>query len=570
MSALSDRLVRVLVRVDGEPAPLPAPLAAVEALLLQGKFPEALKSLSGGDGAAAFLEGAARLALGDAPGAAKAAERAGAEPAAQAALRGVLAARAGDDGAADAALSAAAAAAPKRAWPWVLAASVLEARRDFAAADAALGRAVKIEPLGWIHAERARVREYLGVLPDAIASAAAAIAVDPTPEHHRLKGELHERWREHEKAAAEYARALKLAPAEAGLSWLRARALSAAGDFPGALAAAGHTLRLAPEDEGFRAWTIQLRIVAGREKEAERELAALLMDRKTGPSLRAQAAFLRAYLDMRRRRWSAARQGFEALSEGGGEGPFARKSSFYAATCRVLEDGGPASAKERLVLAGLGVSPPYTATAESVRLMAGATVLFNNVMGDEMFEFLRALCPDARPIAYHQNGDEGRLSDEMMAAAVKKGARAVFVTRGSAIVYGPLGTELMRRCVEKGLPCRALAAVSSADSILARLGADEATRRGCAVADSGALDAPGWTDARIPLTAYVSFERGDGAFERFCSSAAAARGPESPCSVFDHVIGQEPLTWRVRELAEKKNALSVSAIAHFPAKEGTK
>jgi hypothetical protein len=296
-----------------------------------------------------------------------------------------------------------------------------------------------------------------------------------------------------------------------------------------------------------------LLIAAGREKEAEKSLEGL------GP----QGEFLRGYVAMRRRKWTDARRRFEALAREQG-GSFALKASFYAAACRVLEDRGPVKPKERLTLAGLGVNPPYSATAESLRAIAGASVVFNNVMGDEMFEFLRAFCRDVRPIAYHQDGDEGRLSDEMMAEAGKKGVSAVFVTRGSAIVYGPLGTELRARCAARKLPCRTLAAVSSMESIHARLGSEPALRLGSAVADSGALDAPAWTDARVPLTAYLSLEKGDGSYARFCAGAVAARGPEASCAVYDHVIGQEPLSWRAGELAPRRAELSVSAIVHFP------
>lgn len=566
MSGAEDRLIRCLVRNDSgvTSAPLAPGLVRAEALLLAGNFLGALKALPSAGGAqAAFLEGAARLALGNVAGAEKAAARAGGEPALKAAIRALAAAHGGHCDLSEKQLELAARLRPRRAWPFVLMASVRELFRDFAGADRALGLASQREARAWIHAERARVREYLGCLPDAIASAASAIALEPSAAHHRLKGDLHERWREHRLASEEYAEALRLTPDDASLAFLWARVLSAAGLFDRARVAAVRTEKLAPAEAAYRDWRVQLDIISGNERRAERELKGMLAAPGAGATAISQARFLLSYLEMRRRRWSKAREGFDALWRKAEAGAFARKASFYAAVCRALEDGGPKRVDARLVLAGLGVDPPYTATAESLRVIAAADTVFNNVMGDEMFEFLRALCPDVRAVAYHQCGDEPALSDLMMAEA-RPGHTAVFVTRGNALVYGPLGTEMLRRCRKKGVSWLCLEGVSSMESIHARLGCDASMQLGGAVIDSAFLKPGTETDPRAALTAYLSFDRGGALYQRFCATAAAARGADAPCAVYDHVIGQEPLAWRIRDLAGKREALTCSAIAHFP------
>jgi len=543
-----------------------------QSLLLAGRFDEAVAVLDRAAAAdepyawARFFRAAAKLGLGDAAGAAKdaAAFLKSRKGAASLALAGVAEASAGRRDKGAALLRRAADAAPGEAWPCVLESVVHRAEPNLAAARDALKRAAARKPSAWVYAELAEVYEHLGILPEAIENAAEAVRLCPCVEHHRLKAHLHGCWRENAEQLAELGRALALRPGEPALLFERSKARSAAGKLPEALRDAAEAARLSPSETSLACWQIQLLALTGDRAEADRRAQALL--RRDDAAVRAQARFCLGYSALCEADAPAARRELDLCLDLSAGTPLRPKAEFY----RVLADlpRGAKAAKGSpsgpgLLLIGLGVDPPYTATAGALLAISRCDVVFNNVMGDEMFEFLRPFCRDARPVAYHQNNDEEKLSAEML-AEVRPGRTVAFVTRGSAIVQGPLGTLLLQRCRERGIEWNCAAAVSSAELLDAKFGAHPRPPAGMAVLDSRGVGEDAMSDPRLPLTLFLNMFEPDEQYPALCARLKRQYGAAHPCLILDHVIGQLPRRATIAELPGLRALLSHSAVFFIP------
>ncbi|MBI5629768.1 MAG: tetratricopeptide repeat protein [Elusimicrobia bacterium] len=448
---------------------------------------------------------------------------------------------------------------PGEEWALALSLGLCQRTRDFSGARRMLEEAAAAKPSAWTRAELAKVFETLGMLPQAIENADEAARLKPSPAHHALKARLHVCWREYALAAEEYGRALALDPGNTAILFDRSKAYSAGGDLAKALQD-GEISAAANEDPHLKAWRIQLLILLGRARQARAETASLLRGGRAPALDRALARFCLGYLELCAGRFKSAGREFlsaERLAEGS---VLSKKASFYRAAAGVFSAQGRARPGGGLSLIGLGVDPPYTASSECLREIRACDVVFNNVMGDEMFEFLRPFCRDSRPLAYHQNADEGRLSDEIM-AEVRLGKAVGFVTRGNALIYGPLGSELMARCRRAGVSCRCLPAVSSGELFAAKFAAARPWRAAAVMDSSAAGEVP---DSEGPLTVFLDMRMSGRDYEALCRRLAASRGPERRCLVFDHVVGQEPLACSAAELAAMRARLSPSAIFHIP------
>jgi len=542
-----------LARAGGEAA-----AARAEALLLCGRAREALESLAGAEGpTAAALLAAARLALGDARGARREASAAAAVPVGAAAA--ALAARALDDAdEAERLFAETIRLRPGRAWPHALLAAARAAAGDLGGARLELAEALRLEPASaWLSEEAARLEERLGVIPAALAHVERALELEATLSRRLLRASLLDRWREHEEAAEEYARALALAPGDAEIAWARAKAFSAANLLDRAFAAGGEAWALAPESAEIGAWTARVAIAAGRAAQARRIAAVLSARLGRRPETPPILAYLRGYEALRARRWRAAETAFLQAAKLGRGAAIERRAKFYACAARILAVAGPRR-RVGMLFNGLGVDPPYSATADDVRTLAGGTILFNNVMGDEMFEFLRALCKDVRAGAYHQDNDEERIASVIL-PAIPRGGSAAWVTRGNAIIYGPLGALLLKRRREAKAPWVCLPGVASLEFFHARFG------RGAVPSGLVCVDVrePARGTRLEPTAANAVFwdlSIGEAAQRDACRGIVEAIGPDGDCLVFDHVVAQEPIVRRAKDLDGVRDRLSPSAI----------
>lgn len=562
MNDVADRLARAFARVDGDFSDeTPA-----ERMLLEGRFADARRAADEGR-IGSFVRGAAALAEGDIVECraqiGKSIDAGG--KAESHALKALLASKEGDPEQAEAEL-AVSTRLTKKPWPYVLLAHMREAQNDFGGARLALEEALRRDKQAWLWAELARVEERNGVIPRALKAAERAIGLEPSVEHRRLRAHLLECWREHDEAADEYARALEDAPGDSGLLFSRSRVLSAAGRMDEALEDALAAEKAAGGDPGLLAWRLQVQLLGKKAKAASAELAKRLKA-KGEPGFKARLAFLQAYGLMRAKRWDAAAKALGTLGKGlPPDDALARRASFYRTVARLLAVPADGRRVDRLLLLGIGVDPPYSAGAAMLRAIEAADVVFNNIMGDEMFEFLRALNPDVRAVNYHQDNDEERLS-ELMLEQCKGGRRVAFVTRGNALVYGPLGAMMLAKAKKAGWSWRCEPSVGSWEFIQGRQSPDPLARRGMAVLDSRAASEGEAVllDPGLPTTVFFNLEAGEQAVAASCRNLAAQRGEDAPALVLDHVVGQQPQRWTAGQVERDRSRLSVSAIIHYPA-----
>jgi len=423
---------------------------------------------------------------------------------------------------------------------------------------------LELKPSGALFVERARVWEKLGNLPRAIRSATRAVALRPSLEHRLLKARLQSWWRDYPGAARELGRCLELAPRDPELILERSRALSAGGRLGLALRDARRAAGLSPSDPAARLRVPELLLARGETRAALREIRSL-----QGGAQREELgrlAFLTAYALARQGKWHAAGRAFQKATRPGG-GPSSRKAAFYALVCRVAAGARPARPASRgeVFLVGLGVNPPYSASLQALRVLASCAVVFNNVWGEEMFEILRLLSPDCRPMAYHQRDDEGRLAETVLAQA-RRGRRAAFVTRGHPILYGGLGTEILRRGRSRGIAVRCLPAVNSADLWTSRQG-----HRGDRLGGLQALDLrPVSRDLGLlnPTVAQVLFrvpELGPRTLRKLFGSLLDAEGTARTVLAQDHQEGGEPWAVGKRDLQENEARLRAASMVYIPA-----
>lgn len=460
-------------------------------------------------------------------------------------------------------LRRAAAAAPESAWPWVLHSAVLSQTGDWGAAKNSILSAIRLEPSAELYARLARLYEFLGILPSALSAADEAIARESSADHYALKAGLLLCWREHAEAARCYTSALAQDPDNPALFFSRSQAYSSQGRLDEAIDDARQAALLSPDDWGFWAWSVELLVHSGRRAQARAEINKTLRNPRLGEAIKGVAHFCSGYDRLRSGENRRAVADFRRARQAGTGGALGLKAELYATMAAVLMDLAPVSDDSKVLLAGLGVNPPYSASIEALRALSSCDVVFNNIPGHENFEFLRVLCRECRPLAYHQTNDEDKLSEEILRPA-RRGAKVGFVTRGCATVYGPLGALILKKCRTEGLRWRDFAAVSSAESLSARFGDRGTASRGLGAFDSAAVGLGERSSREVPLTIYIDKKRGISSYRSLCHRLKREYGGGHEVLVLDHVIGQDPLCAKAAELADFWPRLSPSAILYLP------
>lgn len=128
-----------------------------------------------------------------------------------------------------------------------------------------------------------------------------------------------------------------------------------------------------------------------------------------------------------------------------------------------------AKATGRLLLCGLGTNPPQYVTLDMMEALEGCDVLFVNISGDTLVEFLSLFCKDIRPISYETEEDAPRCA-ELILAACREGKKAAYVTIGNALVFGPLSARLLGLCRDQSVEFKACPGLSAMDVVLASMG----------------------------------------------------------------------------------------------------
>jgi len=241
-----------------------------------------------------------------------------------------------------------------------------------------------------------------------------------------------------------------------------------------------------------------------RAQEEAHKLAA-------SPGCRSWGLWLEGYLQLCRSRYALAAKSFALAEEAATvEQPDIRaKSAFYWTLARGLAGGDKPmnnlgrnarhSSAPSLHLCGLGIDPPRQATLEALQALRRCDIVFCNMAGDAITEFLAPWCRDLRPIDFRDESDHDRCL-ALVRAELRPGRTVGFATFGHPLVFGPLADALLSLCRQEGIECRVYAAVSTLDHCLATMGlALGGAFRGFQVYEYAAVVTPGFsTNPRLP------------------------------------------------------------------------
>ncbi len=337
-------------------------------------------------------------------------------------------------------------------------------------------RAVRVEPGPATYARRAELAQKLGYMEAALKDLSVALALAPGVQNLRWRAQTFLGMRHYDLALQDLGAALELEPDDAALHDLRAHVNLILGRVPAAEADVERALSLVPDSSQLMLRKSQILALQGRFEPARRALAPL---RRAAP---AWAAYGAGYIRCLEKNFAAAVPEFDravALSEG--DDPCSRQAALYGTLAKAfahvqkeeekMKKPKPKAGLEkgRVYLCGLGVYPPQTATVEVLRGITECDVIFNNLPGLGMSEFLGLFCANRRPVAFRYEQD-AQLCADLVLSEVRAGRTVGFVTFGHPLLFGPLSHEIIKRCRKDGIPWKAFGAVSSMDALLAASG----------------------------------------------------------------------------------------------------
>lgn len=287
---------------------------------------------------------------------------------------------------------------------------------------------------------------------------------------------LRTQYRKYPEALSDMRRAIGLAPKDSRLYAQRADVHLILNRLASARKDIERAERLSPGDDWLKLARLRVLLLGGRRTEAMSAIAGLMRDGKDGAAL--EGLFYRGCLELKAGRAARAAKDFKAVMDRAApEDGLSMRARFYWTVAKTTD---PAFGRRHrmahiktkgpgLFLCGLGLFPPYTTTIEVLHALGRSDVLFNNISGVEVREFLAEFCPDVRPATYDNRNDERRWMRPIL-GELKKGKVVAFITRGHPMVFGALAGMLVEACRKAGLPCRAFGAVSSIDHMLAYTG----------------------------------------------------------------------------------------------------
>lgn len=337
--------------------------------------------------------------------------------------------------------------------------------------------AVKAEGSSRAYARRAELEQRLGLMEAGLRDVSLALALGPSVHLHRWRAQTFLGMRHYDLALRDVSAALERDPDDAGMYDLRASVNLILGRLAEAQEDVERALKLLPKSVNLRLRHAQVLALRGRFPEAHKAAAAAKKLSK------AWAAFSEGYVWCIEKRYDKAQAAFKtAVLHAGEEEALKRQASMYGTVARAVaaaahfkEDAmavktkKDAKAKGKVYLCGLGVYPPQTATVEVLRGISECDVIFNNLPGVGMSEFLGLFCSNRRPVAFRYEQD-AQLCADLVLSEVRAGRTVGFVTFGHPLLFGPLSHEIIKRCKRDGVPCKAFGAVSSMDAVLAASG----------------------------------------------------------------------------------------------------
>ncbi len=267
------------------------------------------------------------------------------------------------------------------------------------------------------------------------------------------------------------------------------------------------------------------------------------------PDLAGPVAYQRGNLALKRREYGDAAAAFMRAAELGGDGGLSLKARFHATVARGLAltadraEPPPPKDKARLVICGLGIKPPYTATLDALRMVAACDFVFNNLSEPEIGGLIWLLSDEGEPTMFDVRGADARWTKTIF-RRVAKGRTTGFVTRGHPHVCGGLAASLIAECRRLGVEWRVYPAVSSMDTLAFDALPGSAAFWGQQVLDWSTVFVPETTiDPRVPAVLYFNASVaviGKEDYLRFCARLEATYGAGHKAWAYGRSFNERP------------------------------
>lgn len=434
--------------------------------------------------------------------------------------------------------------------------------------------AVKADASAASYARRAEVAQKLGLMEAALRDLSLSLALSPSVALYRWRAQTFLGMRHYDLALQDLSTALELEPDSPELYDLRSQVNLVLGRLLPAQEDLEKALLVLPGHVNLHLRRGQLLALQGRFGEARASVDPI---RKSSP---AWAAFIEGYVACVEKRYEAAMKSFGSASRLAGENDayLKRQSDFYGTVARAFAGLNKeetmaklqaakkqAEAKGKVYLCGLGVYPPQTATVEVLRGISECDVVFNNLPGMGISEFLGLFCANRRPVAFRYEQD-AKLCADLVLSEVRAGRTVGFITFGHPLLFGPLSHEIIKRCNAEKIPCKAFGAVSSMDAVLAASGQVLGYSYGgfqlFETTGTGILDEIASANTRLPLVVYFA----DGMGEQWLASLVKTLGKKYGQGHRVLLYGPRHELWETQQ--DKITVKDLGALSHHKLAQG--
>jgi tetratricopeptide (TPR) repeat protein len=377
-------------------------------------------------------------------------------------------------------------------------------------------------------------------------------------------------------SAAKLEAAAKAAPARAWPHALAARVARATvrlirGDLKGAVAD-GRAAAKAGGDEALLD-RCRFETYAGKTTGVAKTLIAL---GKRRPDLRGAVAFGLGSLKLKERDYASAARAFEQAQELDGPEGLGMKAGFHRAVALGLAltkdriSKPPPKDKARLLICGLGIVPPYTASLVALRMVAACDFVFNNLSEPEIGGLVWLLSDEGEPTMFDVRGADARWTKTIF-RHIKKGKTTGFVTRGHPHVCGGLAASLIEECRAQGVEWEVYPAVSSMDKLAFDALPGASSFWGQQVIDWSSFFVPeSAPDTRVPAVMYFSASvqvLGEKEYLQFCDRLAQLYGAEHKVFFYGRSFNEKPQLIPVTQLRGWHGKIDPSFTLLIPPKE---
>lgn len=461
---------------------------------------------------------------------------------------------------------------PRQAWPYALRALARQALGDYDSAEKDLASALRLEAAAWIYRERSVVRERLGHIAGAIADMDAALELaGPQTELYMRRAHLRICNRHYHLAVPDYGRAIELNPRLVEAYVGRATVHMIRDHQALALADMRQAEKISGNDPAVSLERIRFEIRASPQSRLLEELDALA-ERES--AWRAQAKFTAGCYWLKTKRYAQSAAAFEQAARLSAGTDYALKIAYYLSVARALGErtaplfppGRPRA--PRLVIVGLGMRPPYTATADGLRAIESCDLVFNNLSEPEIGDLLNLLAPRALPTMFDVRGADARWTRSIF-REIKPGRTVGFVTRGHPLVCGGLAGSLIRECGKQAVLYRVLGSVSSMDTLAVMDMPGELNGFwGRQALDYGTVFSPDFSiDTAVPTVIYFNstvMTLSKRHYQKFCSILEKAYGAAHHCFFYGRNFNAPPDSIPLRSLRGHYGGLDPSFTLLIP------